>query len=209
MWLFNLAFPCSHLWNGCLKGKQRRNWGKTSTDRHWKWCGHSTCSYTGGFVAHSLPLDYFLHSWAFISTGHLTRGTCTRPVSKSWTGGILQHYSHPLKKKIQIFPHQPLSAGRKGTGPAWWLIPLRSLSRLSTIIKYWGKSSTGQWKTVSRACLALMTNYLVYWAGVIFCVTVKKSLCIIFLRENKIDLLQNTNISSSVIKYICIILFSF
>lgn len=56
MRLFNLAFPCSHLSNGCWKEKQTRNWGKkkkvlTDTENV-AIAQEITCSYIDKFVAH-------------------------------------------------------------------------------------------------------------------------------------------------------------
>lgn len=97
-----------------------------------------------------------------ISTGHLTRGTCTLPVGRSQTSpkqAALYKINFILWSRKYKFPNQPLSSGGNGTcpverrGPARWLIPLCSLSGILTIIKHWGKSSVGPWKFQGPAAM--------------------------------------------------------
>lgn len=52
-----------------------------------------------------------------ISTGHLTRGTCTVPASKSQTSpekAALYKINFIFRSRKYKFPHQPLSSGRRG-----------------------------------------------------------------------------------------------
>lgn len=158
MWLFNLAFPYSHLWNDCLKEKETINWLKTFSDTEnvimWSQDMQLHRWICGSFLTIRLPSPQLSSS-----AGHLTRGPCMLTVSRSQTSleqAALYKINVILWCRKYKIPHQPLSLGRKGTcpverrGPAGWLIPLCFLSRVLTVVKHWSQRSTGQWNTVSR-----------------------------------------------------------